>query len=68
MFVLLGVFYYYEWIDGVGYFLGFKGDEILWMGRLIVVVDVFDVMMMNCFYCDVRIVEEVVGIFYEGVG
>jgi response regulator RpfG family c-di-GMP phosphodiesterase len=42
-----GMFYHHECLDGKGYPLGLKGDQIPMMARIISVADVFDAMTTN---------------------
>jgi HAMP domain-containing protein len=42
-----GMFYHHECLDGKGYPLGLKGDQIPLMARIISVADVFDAMTTN---------------------
>lgn len=44
------VLYYYECWDGKGYLQGLQGEVILLLGCIVVVVDYFDVLMMDCCY------------------
>lgn len=42
-----GMFYHHECLDGKGYPLGLRGDQIPMMARIISVADVFDAMTTN---------------------
>ncbi|MBL8149122.1 MAG: HD domain-containing protein [Blastocatellia bacterium] len=42
-----GMFYHHECLDGHGYPLGLRGDQIPMMARIIAVADVFDAMTTN---------------------
>lgn len=48
--VVLIICYYYEFFDGSGYFDGLKGEGILLLCWILLVVDGYDVMVMVCFY------------------
>lgn len=42
--------YYYEKIDGSGYFKGLNSDIMSLYVKMVVVCDVYDVVILNCFY------------------
>lgn len=50
---------YYEREDGFGYLLGLKGDLIYKFVKIIVIVDVFDVINLNRGYKDKKLLFEV---------
>lgn len=50
---------YYEKWDGLGYLLGFKGDDIFLSVCLMVFVDVYDVLICCCVYKELMSYEEV---------
>lgn len=62
------MFEYYEKWDGIGYLYGFKGEEISIEGCIVIIVDVFDVLMLKCFYKKVWLVEEVIDLLKDEVG
>lgn len=66
-FVLI-VCYEHEYWDGIGYFDGFFGICILFGACVIFVCDVYIVMTVSCFYCDVLYFDEVVVELRVGVG
>lgn len=41
---------YYECLDGSGYFCGIIGEKLSWLVCIMVIVDVYDVMMVDRFY------------------
>lgn len=68
--LLLVICWYYECWNGQGYLDGFVGENILFMVWIVVVVDIFDVVMMQWVYQDLCIVEEVFEIIecFNGIG
>lgn len=62
------VWIYYECIDGIGYFNGLMGDEILFVGCIVVVVDVYDVLISSWVYKLVFSYEIVRDIILDGCG
>lgn len=56
---------YYEKLDGMGYFWGVNGDEISLMICIIIMVDIFDIFSVECFYCVVMFIDKVFVIMEE---
>lgn len=50
------VMQYYEWVDGFGYLLGLKEDDICDGVKLLVILDIFDVMMYFCVCVDKQVI------------
>lgn len=59
---------YYEVFDGSGYFDGLCGEFILLGVCIVIIVDVYDVMISVCLYCNVMEYEVVLWIIDEQVG
>lgn len=62
------VFLYYERFDGFGYFFKFKGDKIFLFVRIVVVVDVYDVFIVDRVYKKKIVLIKVVDYFIKYVG
>lgn len=62
------VFIYYECWDGKGYLFGLVGEQILIEGCIMVIIDVYDVLILECFYKCVFLVKDVLVIILESVG
>lgn len=62
------VLMYYEKWNGKGYLNGLKGEEIFIEGRIVVIVDVFDVLISKCFYKEVWSVEKIMDLMKCEVG
>ena len=58
---------HHERLDGTGYPLGLKGDQISLMGRIVAAADVFDAMTSDRPYRAAMPVEEVLDYLYQGV-
>jgi len=55
-----GILHHHERLDGLGYPMGFKGDEIPEFARVIAVADAFDSMTSTRSYRNARSVEEAI--------
>ena len=58
---------HHERLDGTGYPLGLKGDQISLMGRIVAAADVFDAMTSDRPYRAAMPVEEVLDYLFKGV-
>jgi len=54
------IFVYYECFDGKGYFWGFDESEIFELVKIVLVVDIYDVMIVCDIYCELVSFYEVV--------
>lgn len=59
---------HHERIDGKGYPLGLKGDEISEVARIIKIADVYDALTSERQYKKVWPIKRVCDLFYEGLG
>ncbi len=62
------VLFHHERVDGSGYPIGLRGDEIPLGARIVAVADAFDAMTTDRFYRKARPVETVLGILREFAG
>jgi putative nucleotidyltransferase with HDIG domain len=62
------VFYHHERVDGKGYPIGLKGDEIPFLARIISVADAFDAMMSNRKYRTKLDIQDTIEQLLEGSG
>lgn len=66
--IYLGIVSYYEKFDGIGYLSGLKGEKIYLFGRIIVVVDVYDVLIGRRLYRDLIKLLEGIEYIMGGIG
>lgn len=59
---------HHEWIDGSGYPLGLKGDEIPFLGRILSVADAFDAMTSTRHYRSRLNIENAKDQLFKGAG
>jgi len=62
------VYHHHERLDGLGYPLGLKGNDIPYLARLVSVIDGFEAMTSDRAYQKARPVEEVKAIMHQGAG
>lgn len=53
---------YYEKMDGSGYFLYFEKEYLIFVDWIIFIVDIFIVLIEDCFYCKGMVWQEVLQI------